>query len=312
MAFVPSPKSRRDYFTRVVLQQSTGFTSVEEQKKQLVSQLPPVDREKMTKIEIEFRELLEDILYTDREIEAISNPRLRAIYEGIAASYYEPAVYRAFEVLYEDYRPLRVAGRIVHNKLMDVMEESKVYRDSQIKATILTAGMTRETAESSWSAFIRLAKDKEMTVEKVKSLMEKQYFQRQMLTMLNNLDERSLEFEEFVKRLRMCSDRCPNSILQDLLTLESLSESLELSKADRRRAKYNQRYDYMIEKFGEWKAFIPDGEGRQLDILRGCFVGSENAKVVEALRVIYTDYNALRLSGDWIFKIVSTIMARRK
>jgi hypothetical protein len=64
----------------------------------------------------------------------------------------------------------------------------------------------------------------------------------------------------------------------------------------------------MLDKFAEWKAFVPAGEGRRLDILRGCFVGSENDAVVQALRVIYVDYGALRMSGDWIFKVVSTLM----
>jgi len=80
---------------------------------------------------------------------------------------------------------------------------------------------------------------------------------------------------------------------------------------DSKLEKHNRRYDEMIERFAEWKEFIPpDGEGRRLDILRGCFVGSENEAVVDALRVIYVDHAALRLSGDWIFKVVATIMNR--
>ena len=87
-----------------------------------------------------------------------------------------------------------------------------------------------------------------------------------------------------------------------------LEEPSMAALTEPKREKYNRRYDKMIEKFNEWKDFIPDGEGRRLDILRGCFVGSENPAVVEALRVIYTDHTALRLSGDWIFKVVSAIM----
>ena len=100
------------------------------------------------------------------------------------------------------------------------------------------------------------------------------------------------------------------NLLRDVQHAESTSD--RHSNLDEKRARYNARYDEMLKKFGEWKAFIPeDGEGRRLDILRGCFVGSENPKVVEALRIIYTDYTALRLSGNWIFNVVSTIMRVR-
>jgi hypothetical protein len=76
-----------------------------------------------------------------------------------------------------------------------------------------------------------------------------------------------------------------------------------------RRQKFNERYDDMIVNFSKWKPLIPSGDGRRLQILKGCFVGSENPSVVEALRVIYVDYAALRLSGDWIFKVVSALMS---
>ena len=45
----------------------------------------------MSKIEIEFRELLEGILYTPLEIDAMTDTQLRVIYEGIEASYTERA-----------------------------------------------------------------------------------------------------------------------------------------------------------------------------------------------------------------------------
>jgi len=42
-----------------------------------------------------------------------------------------------------------------------------------------------------------------------------------------------------------------------------------------------------------------------LDILRGCFAGARDAKVVAALKIVYMDYTALRLAGDLIFKLMS-------
>lgn len=44
-----------------------------------------------------------------------------------------------------------------------------------------------------------------------------------------------------------------------------------------------------------------------LDILRGCFSGARDAKVVAGLKIVYMDYAALRLAGDLIFKLMSKI-----
>ena len=43
---------------------------------------------------------------------------------------------------------------------------------------------------------------------------------------------------------------------------------------------------------------MPGGESRMLDVLRGCFVGDRNEKIVSALKIVYLDYSALRIGGD--------------
>lgn len=44
-----------------------------------------------------------------------------------------------------------------------------------------------------------------------------------------------------------------------------------------------------------------------VDILRGCFSGARDEKVVAALKIVYMDYTALRMAGDLIFKLMSKI-----
>jgi hypothetical protein len=136
--------------------------------------------------------------------------------------------------------------------------------------------------------------------------------QRKIESLLNPDEKENLTFQEFILGLHNCAVAYnqPTPDLLQTLRLSWQSETLCMSKVDKKLAKYNARYDEMLERFGVWKAYIPEGEGRRMDILRGCFVGSENPKVVEALRVIYTDNAALRLSGDWIFKLVATLMGQ--
>ncbi len=56
-----------------------------------------------------------------------------------------------------------------------------------------------------------------------------------------------------------------------------------------------------------WEVFVPSGEGRHLDVFRACFVGAKNAKVVEALRIVYVDCSVLWVAGVIIFRLMSAI-----
>ena len=296
--------------------------TLEEQRQELKSKLPPFNRLRMSKIEIEFRELLEGILYTPQEIDAMTDTRLRVIYEGIEASYNERAVYRAFEVLYEDYIPLRIAGRMIYRKMTTVMEESKKYRQEQVQAVLAVTNLSRTQVQSSWSAFVKLAEDREVSTRNVRLHLAQHVVD--MLNyddvgdVLNRLDpERKgrLSFQELMVGLYRCAVESnisdPANALQEILTTFDSIDAKSVSNIDEQRMKYNERYNEMLEKFAVWKDFIPPGKGRRIDIMRGCFVGAENPKVVEALRVVYVDFPPLRLSGDWIFKVVSSIMGRR-
>ena len=53
-------------------------------------------------------------------------------------------------------------------------------------------------------------------------------------------------------------------------------------------------------------------ESRRMEIVRGCFTGAELPKVVDALRVVYVDYAALRVAGDIIYKLTATILNKRR
>jgi hypothetical protein len=302
----PSPSKKH----RIILRYSDML--MEEQKEALKSRLPPITHQKVSKLAAEFRELLKAMLYTSQEMSSVTNPRMRVIYEGVAASYYVPEVYRAFEVLYEDYLPLRLAGRIIHGKLQKIMDESKEYQRNQLEDVVLKTGFPIEDVLRCWVSFVKMAGSRELSIDRVDTLFREGIDSKialseneDLLPIVNPEGRESLSFAELVNG---CMALYPGFTS---LQLENLFLSAEVSPAcllDDKRRKYSERYDDMLVKFGKWKAFIPSGEGRRLDILRGCFVGSENAQVVEALRVIYTDYAALRMSGDWIFQVVSTLM----
>jgi hypothetical protein len=83
------------------------------------------------------------------------------------------------------------------------------------------------------------------------------------------------------------------------------------TEMDEKRLRFSERYDEMLSQFMEWEDVMPDGEGRRMDVVRGCFIGARNPPVVEALRVVYVDFSPLRVAGDIIFKLVSGVMRAR-
>lgn len=333
---------RKRTITHAYNSPSITSTLEEREKETLMSRIPPPMDEKMGKLQIEFRELLEGILFTPKEIEAILNPNMRTILEGISASYYEPAVYRAFDILYKDYIPLRIAGRLVYKQLRRVMDESKQYQKSQIKTAIKRTGMSRSGVEDCWSTFTQIVVGQTLSLEE---------FQRYIGPQTSNVilksndpvlteDDDSISFEQLLACLHNNNSRCNNvdchgdinnnnnsknknvyklfnknmvdgNIIQQALNLNAnndVSQRKNLNDSPKRK-KYIKRYDDMLIVFDKWKPLVPSSnEGRRLQILKGCFVGSENPAVVEALRIIYVDYGALRLSGDWIFRVVSALM----
>jgi hypothetical protein len=290
----------------------------------------PMD-ENMSKYQVEFRELLRGILYTEKETQTVLNPRMRAVLEGIAASYYEHDVYRAFEILYEDYIPLRVAGRVVYRELRKVMDESIEYQQTQFETIIKATGMSRSDIEDCWYTFMQLANGRTLSLDDLKNYMEPQALKHVLHYSSASVGAESEEiigaisFEHLLIRLHDYNSKCSGAgsdssstrfftehpsdgnMLQQALTSIDIQTSKKQSLSTKRQ-KFNERYDDMLIKFSKWKPLIPSGDGRRLQILKGCFVGSENPSVVEALRVIYVDYAALRLSGDWIFKVVSALM----
>lgn len=59
--------------------------------------------------------------------------RYRTLYSGVQAASLEPAVLRSFTVLFEDYLPIRIAGRRIYKHLKNVMKEVRLERIGEIE-----------------------------------------------------------------------------------------------------------------------------------------------------------------------------------
>jgi hypothetical protein len=295
--------------------------------------LPEPDRP-MTKLELEFREMLLDFSqFTPRDIRAVKNPRMRAVFEGVAASYSLPEVYRAFEVLFEDVAPLRIAGRLIYGRLKQTMLEAQADRQRDVQQVTASTGLSEREVEANRAAFLQLVvhRDDRATEMDIPKLVDTGVAET-AVEVLGYAD-----FDDFLEALQLHTDdkisfcdlmiglqscavdsprpECnPATVLPEVarrLTARSSDSSTRLQSSDQRKQSYIARYETMVSKFIEWKDFVPQGEGRLLDVLRGCFVGAKSRGIVNALRIVYVDYSALRMSGDLIFNLMSAIVGRR-
>ena len=222
--------------------------------------------------------------------------------------------------------------RISEIRLMFVTTASQLNSDSY-----LTLDQLAETGIITTTATEVLGLD---TVDEVLQRLDKSLTGRiTFVNLLSGLWELSNEY----CGLEFCN---PQVVLHNLLV--ELNEQIHSStrpllstdnhmKLDSNRQRYNIRYDEMVSSFIQWKHLLPpaptyttaeknddgdDGEGeghtsiagesRRMEIVRGCFAGAELPKVVEALRVVYVDYAALRVAGDIIYKLTATILKNRR
>ena len=103
--------------------------------------LPPSDRN-LTQLEEEFRGMLDYFSqFTEADLYTIRDPRLRTVFEGVIASVHVQPVYRAFEVLFEDLVPLRIAGRIIFKKLQQAMKAAQSRGQTEVDAIVATTGL---------------------------------------------------------------------------------------------------------------------------------------------------------------------------
>jgi hypothetical protein len=290
--------------------------------------LPDADRD-LNHLEREFRDMFEHFAqYSKRDILSLRDPRMRSLFEGIAASAYEPAVYRAFEVLYEDLYPLRIAGRMIDTRMRKLMTDSQRERKEEVALVVKATGLPETDIEDSrlgfvstaasinGDAFLTLAQLAEtgladtavdvLGFESVESLLQR----------LDKNDEKKLSFVAFMTGLQECAqevcslEECnPGEVMRVVVSdLEEHPPQIS-KKLNPQKQQFSDRYDEMVRNFGEWEDLIPAGEGRRLEVVRGCFVGASNIHIVTALRVVYVDFKPLRLAGDIIYQLVSSVMA---
>jgi hypothetical protein len=300
----------------------------------VVIELPPIEEgRELSKLEEEFRQYIKDVADVPaRDVALITNARFRAIVEGARAGATEPAVYRSFEVLFQDYVPIRIVGRMIFSKVMQEIQNARARHDAQVEELATSTGIHPEEVELGRFTFLQIAQHEDdgesfMSFQQlvdsgVASTIVELLGYNSFQELLDDLDKDKtgkLTFAQLMVGLQQCSvaesgnpRECnPSTVLQELaMRMDEPAKSTGVVNS--RRCRNEERYDEMVKTFSDWEDRVPKGEGRRLDILRGCFAGARNQKVVEALKIVYCDYSAFRVAGDLIFSLMCKLMREKR
>ncbi|KAL3789241.1 hypothetical protein HJC23_002826 [Cyclotella cryptica] len=318
--------------------------------------------------------------------------RYRALFDGVQSGALEPAVLRSFSVLFEDYLPIRLAGRRIYKYLGSVMDEVRLERQGEIARAqeicissasnvVDGANVDIEYAHDVWDTLVdesMLTEDslntndtkgqpQEVGVLSLSQLMhlgvdvvlidmnlvkDHNDFLTRFKCAVSQEDAYTGHTQEntenlemtFVSFVRMLYGSWPSidaqnetkpsgmsaALLQRLERLALDSRQCRVNGKDtsaalaskaihsgsnvtcKKRQRNSDRFDEYVAAFKVWEdkfvgGHTTDHPSRRLDILRGCFSGARDARVVAALKIVYMDYAALRLAGDLIFKLMSKI-----
>ena len=305
--------------------------------------LPHRTKGSMNRLEEEFHDMLSHFSnYSMRDLYALRDPRMRTLVHGVAASGDDVAVYRAFEILFEDLMPLRVAGRLVFQRLKSMMDKCIQEREEQITHVVDVTGLDARDVEEARIVFFEVASKlnhdvyltpEQLTATRMFHSIHDRLNLESPSALVQKLDRhgnRKIGLEDFLIGLHQCAeDQCEleqnecyalevvHYLLEEIDSMENPMEletkTAKLAAREAKELKHVLRYNEMVEIFKGWKDQVPwlwdkENPGRKWEVVQGCFVGAENEKVVDALRIVYVDYAPLRVAAEFIISLAASLL----
>eukprot|EP00547_Thalassionema_nitzschioides_P009271 CAMPEP_0194227712 /NCGR_PEP_ID=MMETSP0156-20130528/43001_1 /TAXON_ID=33649 /ORGANISM="Thalassionema nitzschioides, Strain L26-B" /LENGTH=344 /DNA_ID=CAMNT_0038960205 /DNA_START=39 /DNA_END=1073 /DNA_ORIENTATION=- len=288
-----------------------------------------------SKAGLRFDAMLDDFRgYSAADINLVESPRYRGLLKGTSAAINDKTITEAFKVLYEDLGPVRVAGDLIFKKL-----GRKVASSKESNAGVLaTLGRDDSCVVAARKVFDAVDADASGTVSSVELLnsdllrsmgqcvdctCEKKGSCQSVSRFMDEIDkshpEGELHFDEFliashhllyegdVSVSLFGGDDCSDELIDELLNggVREEKNTGKEAKAD----KYSKRFDAMCDEFDSWESEDSSSKAearnpRLAIVLEGCFAGAKQPQVVDALKILYMDFLALRMAGDLIFKMM--------
>ena len=279
-----------------------------------------------------FEEMLSDFrLHSEADINLVTSLRYRSLLRGTLSAINDEKVTRAFKVLYEDLGPVRVAGDLIFSKLGRELAKSK---ESDGAANVKALGRDDSCIISARKIFDAVDADASGTVSS-KELLDSDLLRslgqcaectcgkegscQSVMRFMDEIEkthhEGDLHFDEFLlashhllydgdsSLLLFGGDDCAEELLDEILN--GREGEIGREKAGR----YATRFDGMCAEFDSWNSDDSSTKAESRNprlalVLEGCFAGSKNPPVVDALKILYIDFRPLRMAGDLIFKMM--------
>jgi len=279
-----------------------------------------------------FEAMLSDFrLHSDADVNLVASPRYRGLLTGTSAAINDPKVTLAFKVLYEDLGPVRMAGDLIFSKLERELFKSK---ESSGATNVKALGRDDACVVAARKIFDAVDADASGTISS-QELLESDLLRSigqcaectcgkegsctSVTQFMDEIDKThpkgELHFDEFLlasHHLLYEGDSSVSLFGGDDSAEELVDEMLNgregeigLEKADR----YSKRFDDMCSEFDSWDSDDSSSKAESSNprlalVLEGCFAGSKNPPVVDALKILYIDFRPLRMAGDLIFKLM--------
>jgi len=269
--------------------------------------------------------------HSEADINLVTSLRYRGLLSGTSSAINDEKVMLAFKVLYEDLGPVRMAGDLIFSKLERELEKSK---ESNGAVNVKALGRDDSCVVAARKIFDAVDADASGTVSS-KELLDSdllrslgqcsectcgkegscQSVQRFMDEIDKTHPEGDLHFDEFLlashhllyegdtSMLLFGGDDCAEELVDEMLN--GREGEIGQEKVDR----YSKRFDGMCAEFDSWDSADSSSKAESQNprlalVLEGCFAGSKNPPVVDALKILYIDFRPLRMAGDLIFKMM--------
>ena len=272
--------------------------------------------------------------HSEADLNLVTSPRMRGLLTGVKAAIQDPQVTRAFEVLYEDLGPVRVAGDIMFAKLEREVAQSKA---TAAAGTVRALGRTDECVVAARKIFDAVDVDASGTVSSQELLdsdllrslgqcqdctCDKTTSCQSVTHFMDEIDKThpsgEIHFDEFLLAAHHVLYEGDASVAlfggkedADALVDELLNGRSDESGEDKksRADRYSKRFDGMCAEFETWESEDSSSKAEERNprlalVLKGCFAGAKTQPVVDALKILYVDYRVLRMAGDLIFKMM--------
>lgn len=268
--------------------------------------------------------------HSEADINLVPSPRYRGLLTGTSAAINDPKVTRAFKVLYEDLGPVRVAGDLLFSKLNGELSKSKV---SDGAVNVRALGRDDSCVIAARKIFDAVDADASGTVSSqelldsdllrslgqcVECTCGKEGSCQSVMRFMDDIDKThpqgELHFDEFLLAAHKLyeGDASVSLFGGDDSAEELVDEILNGNEGEIGQEKvdrYSKRFDNMCAEFDSWDTDDSSTKAESKNprlalVLDGCFAGSKNPPVVDALKILYIDFRPLRMAGDLIFKMM--------